>query len=90
MEYSLSDTVPRAVLETEGYTVLTAADGLTGIALTREHPINLVVLDFNMPGVNGSQVAELLMTEQPTLPIVMCSGCPDDVPESLNGSRMPW
>ena len=36
-----------------------------------------------MPGVNGGQVAEVLMTEQPTLQVVICSGCPDNLPESV-------
>ncbi len=52
-------------------------------ALTRTHSIDAVVLDFNMPGMNGAQVAEVLMKEQPTLPVVIWSGCADKIPESL-------
>lgn len=36
-----------------------------------------------MPGMDGNQVAHVLMEEQPTLPVVIWSGCPDDIPESL-------
>ena len=72
-----------ALLESKGYKVLTAPDGPTGIALTRKHAIDAVVLDFNMCGMDGNQVAQVLRTEQPTLPVVIRSGCPEAIPESL-------
>jgi DNA-binding response OmpR family regulator len=72
-----------AVLGGSGYTVLTALDGLTGIALTRNYSIDAIVLDFNMAGMDGSAVAQALMKEHPRLPVVVCSGCLDDIPESL-------
>ena len=73
----------KALLEGIGYRVLLAPDGPTGIALTRKHSIDAVVLDFNMPGMDGAQVAEVLMKEQPKLPVVVWSGCADIIPESL-------
>src|SRR5947209_1180921 len=75
--------IQRALLESKGYKVLTAPDGATGIALARKHSIGAVLLDFSMPGMNGNQVAQVLMKEQPTLPVVVWSGCLDEVPESL-------
>jgi DNA-binding response OmpR family regulator len=73
----------RAVLAGSGYTVLTALDGLTGIALTRSHSIDAIVLDFTMPGMDGTAVAQVLMKEHPKLPIVIWSGCLNDISESL-------
>ena len=70
----------KAVLGNSGYTVVTAPDGLTGIAITRTHSIDIVITDFQMPGMNGSQVAELLLKEKPKLPVLICSGCPDKIP----------
>jgi CheY-like chemotaxis protein len=75
--------VHQALLESKGYRVLIAPDGPTGIALSRQHSIDFVVLDFNMPGMDGDQVAEVMMQEQPTLPVVIWSGYPDGIPESL-------
>ncbi len=43
----------RSLLESNGYRVLIALDGPTGIALTRKHAIDAVVLDFNMPGMDA-------------------------------------
>ena len=73
----------KTLLEAKGYTVLTAPDGPTGLAITRKYSINVVVLDFRMPGMDGNQVARVLMQEHPKLPVVMCSGFADDIPESL-------
>src|SRR5713226_1683290 len=75
--------IHRALLESKGYRVVTAVDGPTGIALSREQSIDVVVLDFNMPGMDGNEVAQVLMQEQPTLPVVVWSGYPDGIPESL-------
>jgi DNA-binding response OmpR family regulator len=71
------------LIEAKGYKVLTASDGPTGIALTRTHRIDVVVLDFNMPGMNGNEVAQVLRTEQPNLPVAILSGYPDEPSESL-------
>jgi CheY-like chemotaxis protein len=73
----------KSILETNGYTVLIARDGPTGIALASVHPVDVVVLDFKMPGMDGGQVAEVVLKEKPDLPIVMCTGYFDAVPEWL-------
>ena len=70
-----------AVLSSSGYTVLTALDGFTGLALTRSHSIDAIVLDCNMTGMDGSAVTQELMKEHPKLPVVVCSSCPNDVPD---------
>ena len=63
--------IQRALLGHKDCTVLTAADGVTGIALARKHHIDVVVLDFSMPGMDSHQVAQVLMKDDPTLPVVM-------------------
>jgi len=71
------------LLRSKGYEVFTAPDGLSGIAVTRQRQIDVVVLDINMPGMQGDQVAEILKTERPTLPVVIWSAGPEEIPESL-------
>ena len=73
----------KALVEARGWRVLTAPDGPTGIAISRKHSVDVVVLDFNMTGMDGNEVASVLVKEQPTLPVVICSGSADDLPESL-------
>jgi two-component system, NtrC family, sensor histidine kinase HydH len=50
----------RAVLEAEGYTVVDAEDGLSGIeAAIREQPA-LILLDVNLPAVDGYEVVAII------------------------------
>ncbi len=71
------------ILEINAYTVLTAPDGPAGVALASKCPVDVVVLDFKMPGMDGAETAEALWHEQPDLPIVICTGFFDAVPEWL-------
>lgn len=73
----LADGGPRILeihdltLRSKGYTVLTAQDGLIGITLIRKHSIDVVVLGLKMAGMDGNQVTQVLMNEQPNLPVVI-------------------
>jgi two-component system, cell cycle response regulator DivK len=50
----------RALLEAEGYALVEAEDGLSGIeAALREEPA-LILLDINLPGVDGYEVGVIL------------------------------
>jgi signal transduction histidine kinase/CheY-like chemotaxis protein len=50
----------RAVLEAEGYAVVDAEDGLSGIeAAVREEPA-LILLDVNLPGIDGYEVVSVI------------------------------
>jgi signal transduction histidine kinase/DNA-binding NarL/FixJ family response regulator len=50
----------RAVLEAADYTIVDAEDGLTGIeAAIREEP-GLILLDINLPGVDGYEIVAIL------------------------------
>lgn len=75
--------IKKALLEPRGYVVLTACDAATGVAITRKHSVDITVLDFNMAGMDGYKAAAILMKEQPAVPVVICSGSADDLPESL-------
>jgi CheY-like chemotaxis protein len=74
--------IRKVVLEREGYVVHTASDGPSGIKLFRQHPIDAVVLDFAMPGMNGAAVAVALKEIRPEVPILLLSAyltLPDEV-----------
>jgi two-component system, NtrC family, response regulator AtoC len=75
--------IKKALLEPRGYIVLTAPDGETGVAISRKHSVDVTVLDFNMAGMDTYKTAAILMKEQPTVPVVICSGSAEDLPESL-------
>ncbi len=73
----------KRILETNGYTVLIARDGPTGITLAATELVDMAVLDFKMPGMDGDQVAEELLKQRPDLPLVICTGFFDSLPEWL-------
>jgi DNA-binding response OmpR family regulator len=58
-EQRLRDLV-RDYLAREGFTVLTAADGLTALDLARQHAPDVVVLDLMLPGLDGLEVCRRL------------------------------
>jgi DNA-binding response OmpR family regulator len=62
----------RVNLEAEGMDVLEAADGPTGLELSRENAPDVVLLDVMMPGLDGWQVAEQLLQDDRTseIPII--------------------
>ena len=71
----------KLVLETKGYIVLATTSGAAGIQLSRRAHVDAVVLDFQMPNIDGEQVARVLRQEHPTLPIILLSG--SEVPASI-------
>ena len=58
-EPKISDVIKRGLIY-EGYTVDVAADGERGLALARDFPPDLVVLDVMLPGLNGFEVCRRL------------------------------
>ena len=73
--------VRRMLLERAGYRVLTAIDGSSGIELFVAQPVEAVVLDFSMPGMNGGEVARNLRNIKPQVPILMLSAYTSLPPE---------
>ncbi len=73
----------QSVLESHGYQVLTATDGLSGIEMARNHPIDAVLLDYDMPGMKGDEVAGVLKDTYPSLPVIILTGFRSGIPETL-------
>jgi CheY-like chemotaxis protein len=65
--------IRKMVLEREGFTVLTAKDGQSGISVFDTEQIDAVVLDYAMPGMDGGKVAAILRQRRPDIPIMMLS-----------------
>lgn len=60
----------RDYLEKGGFRVVTAADGTTALAQARHQRPDLVVLDLNLPGLDGLDVCRALRRES-NVPIIM-------------------
>ena len=63
----------RVNLALEGYDVLEAADGESGLSMVNEQHPDLVLLDIMMPGVDGWQVLESIKSNAATasVPVVL-------------------
>jgi two-component system cell cycle response regulator len=60
-------------LEHEGYQIITAYDGQTGIEKTKNELPDLILLDVMMPGITGIEVCKTLVKDQTTknIPIIL-------------------
>jgi two-component system OmpR family response regulator len=57
-------------LSNAGYSVLTASDGPSMFAVLNEHPVDLIVLDLNLPGEDGLALCRMTRASRDT-PIIM-------------------
>jgi signal transduction histidine kinase len=70
--------VTAAMLREMGYSVLEAGSGGAALdIIAREGNINLLVLDFAMPGMNGAEVARQAKAKRPNLPVLFVTGFAD-------------
>lgn len=67
----------RLLLESQGYCVLAAANGAEGLSLFSSELVDLVVLDYMMPDMDGGQVAQKMRGANPAVPIVLLSAYVD-------------
>jgi len=72
----------RLVFETLGYSVFTAASGEDALKVFVMYPIDAVVLDYLMPGMDGEETARCIRKVRCDIPIILSSGCLD-VPERV-------
>lgn len=75
--------VRQAVLQSQGYEVLTATGGREGLKLFAANPVSAVILDYAMPEMNGGEVAAELKRLRPEVRILMLSAYVDLPEEAL-------
>jgi len=76
--------IRRALLEMAGFKVLTALDGKTAISLFETNAIDIVLLDYLMPEMDGGRVAAVMRTIKPKVPILLHSACVDLPQETVD------
>lgn len=60
-------------LTEEGYEVILAENGYEAIELVKGNDVDLVVLDIEMPKIDGIETLRLLKEEKRDMPVVLCS-----------------
>jgi len=68
--------VLKRLFEKEGYKVLLASDATSLVSILEQEPIQLILLDINLPWVNGFELCKLLKDHDDLkkVPIVFISG----------------
>ena len=69
----------RRALEREGYEVVVCVDGATGLAAGLDPAAAIMVLDINLPDIDGIEVCERLRRERPTLPVIFLTARAEEV-----------
>ncbi len=63
----------KTALESRGYRVLTASDGMKALGLLQRYAVDAAVIDNDMPGMSGRELASAIKRAD-NLPILMFSG----------------
>jgi len=77
----LNRELTNAVLKTAGYNVLLAKDGADALMLVGREHIDLILLDIDLPFIDGHKVLEALHEKGIDVPTIFISGLPGEEPE---------
>jgi twitching motility two-component system response regulator PilH len=63
------------LLESKGYTIVTASNGEEGVAAAKRELPDLILMDVVMPGMNGYQATRTISRDDATkhIPVIMCT-----------------
>jgi CheY-like chemotaxis protein len=68
------------VLERAGFRILAAADGEEAVYLARCERLDVVLIDFHMPRLDGLEAIRIIRREHRWLPSVLMTAHPTEVP----------
>ena len=59
-------------LEKRNYSVIVAHDGESGLKLVHEHKVDLIILDYLLPGMNGIEICKIIKESKETrnIPVI--------------------
>lgn len=69
-EKKIADTIKLGLTE-NGYQIDVAYDGNIGYKLYKANDYNLVILDINLPGMNGYDLCKAIRADNPRIPVIM-------------------
>lgn len=69
-EKKIADSLQQGLIE-NGAATQVAYDGITGLELFRNQAFQLVILDINLPGINGYELCKKIRSLNPAVPVIM-------------------
>lgn len=82
-EKKIADSLKKG-LEELGYEISVAYDGTIGEKLFHQQPFDLIILDINLPGINGIELCKRIRQHNKTVPILMLTTF-GSVPDKVEG-----
>jgi len=76
----------QVLLEENGYEVLTATGGKEAVQLFVSNPVDLVLLDYRMPEINGDTATRRMKAHKPDVPIALLLGDEWPPPSALEAA----
>ena len=64
----------KKLLEKRGYSVETASNGMEALEKLKQHPIQVVILDVKMPGMDGLATLKIIKRDFPLIEVIMLTG----------------
>lgn len=77
----LNRELTNALLKTAGYNVLVAKDGAEALMMLGREEVDLMLLDIDLPFIDGHKVLEALNEKGIAIPAIFISGVPGEEPE---------
>lgn len=80
-----------ARLSKSGYEVMSADDGVKGLERIRQHRPDLILLDYLMPGLDGSEICQRIKgdDEFKKIPVIFMTASPQFLtPEKLQSTQV--
>jgi two-component system copper resistance phosphate regulon response regulator CusR len=82
-EERLASFIRKGILA-EGYEVEVAHDGRTGLSMFRRDIYDIIILDVNLPQINGFELCRLIRSENEAIPVLMLTAL-DSLADKSNG-----
>ena len=71
------------LLEADGYKVYTAENGKEALEMIGTHPIDLMMIDYKLPIIDGIEVIKQLEKDKKELMIMLMSGLAENLPDEI-------
>ena len=82
-EKKIADTL-RYGLNENGYNAEVAYDGLLGLRMFNNRAFHLVIVDINLPGMNGYELCKAIRSQNETIPVIMLTAM-SSLPDKVEG-----
>ena len=82
-EQKIAETLKLGLTE-NGYQVDVAYDGNIGLKLFESNLYNIIVLDINIPGINGYELCKMIRSKNAQVPVIMLTAM-SSLPDKIEG-----